>query len=92
MRTNVLGTENVLGAAIAARRGHAARAIQMREAALALVANPAATDKRLTATRARTLLALGRVDDAAPLVERLFAAGYRHPVLVADWTSRAHKP
>jgi hypothetical protein len=56
----------------------------LREAALKLVvssqeANP---EKRLLAVQARALLALNRVTEAHPIVERLTRLGYRHPTLM----------
>jgi tetratricopeptide (TPR) repeat protein len=73
----------LLAADIAARRGNAVQAKQLRESALALVvseqeANP---EKRLLAVQARALLALNRTAEAGPIVERLTSLGYRHPTL-----------
>jgi serine/threonine-protein kinase len=74
----------LLAADVAARRGNAQLAQQMREAALALVvsgqeANP---EKRLLAVQARALLALNRTAEAGTIVERLTSLGYRHPTLL----------
>ena len=74
----------LLAADVAARRGNARGAEQLREAALALVvsgqdANP---EKRLLAVQARALLALNRAVDAGSIVERLTNLGYRHPTLM----------
>jgi eukaryotic-like serine/threonine-protein kinase len=74
----------LLAADVAARRGDARRAQQLRETALAMIvssqeANP---EKRLLAVQARALLALNRVAEARPIVERLTSLGYRHPTLM----------
>jgi serine/threonine-protein kinase len=74
----------LLAADVAARRGNAALAKQLREAALLLIvsgqeANP---EKRLLAVQARALLALNRAAEARPIVERLTSLGYRHPTLI----------
>ena len=74
----------LLPADVAARRGNARLAQQLREAALALVvsgqdANP---EKRLLAVQARALLTLNRTAEAGPIVERLTSLGYRHPTLM----------
>jgi serine/threonine-protein kinase len=74
----------LMAADVAARRGNARAAEQLREAALALVvsgqqANP---EKRLLAVQARALLALNRTVEAGPIVERLTSLGYRHPTLI----------
>jgi tetratricopeptide (TPR) repeat protein/tRNA A-37 threonylcarbamoyl transferase component Bud32 len=45
------------------------------------------TDTRALATRARVHLTLGQVDEARPVVERLFALGYRHPTLARAWAA-----
>ena len=72
----------------AARRGDRAAARRWREAALAFVPDTAqAIEKRSAALRARALLALGRIDEARPIVERLLALGYRHPSLVNPWNA-----
>jgi hypothetical protein len=73
----------LLAADVAARRGNAQSAEQLREAALALVvsgqeANP---EKRLLAVQARALLGLSRKTEAGPIVQRLMSLGYRHPTL-----------
>jgi len=80
----------LLRGAVAERARDAATATQLREGALALV-GPAAMpirDSRAIAIEARALLALGRRDEASPLITPLIASGYRHPALMTDW--RAH--
>jgi tRNA A-37 threonylcarbamoyl transferase component Bud32/tetratricopeptide (TPR) repeat protein len=87
----------LLAADLAARRGNAGQAQQLRETALAIVvssqeANP---EKRLLAVQARALLALNRVAKARPIVERLTSLGYRHPTLmtaVAASPNFIHRP
>jgi len=74
----------LLAADVAARRGNARQAQQLRDTALAMVvssqeANP---EKRLLAVQARALLALNRTAEARPIVERLTRLGYRHPTLM----------
>jgi tetratricopeptide (TPR) repeat protein len=74
----------LLAADVAARRGDARQAQQLRETALTMVvssqeANP---EKRLLAVQARALLALNRAAEARPIVERLTSLGYRHPTLM----------
>jgi tRNA A-37 threonylcarbamoyl transferase component Bud32/tetratricopeptide (TPR) repeat protein len=66
---------------------NAAEAQRQRERARTMVAAVAdgLTDTRALATWARALLALGQVDQARPVVERLFARGYRHPTLTRAW-------
>ena len=54
------------------------------DAALAL-SSKAIPDRRTLAVRARTLLAMGRVDQARPIVEQLLATGYRQPALTNPW-------
>jgi tRNA A-37 threonylcarbamoyl transferase component Bud32/tetratricopeptide (TPR) repeat protein len=74
----------LLAADVAARRGNARLAQQLREAALALVVSGRETnpEKRLLAVQARALLALNRAAEARPIVERLTSLGYRHPTLM----------
>ena len=74
----------LLAADVAARRGNARLAQQLREAALALVVSGQETnpEKRLLAVQARALLALNRTAEARPIVERLTSLGYRHPTLM----------
>lgn len=74
----------LLAADVAARRGNAPSAQQLREAALALVVSGQETnsEKRLLAVQARALLALNRPAEAGPIVERLTSLGYRHPTLM----------
>ena len=76
----------LLAADVAARRGNTRQALQLREAALSLVGPTSDTnaDKRILATRARTLISLDREREAAPLVERLTRLGYRHPMLMKN--------
>jgi hypothetical protein len=73
----------LLAADVAERTGDVARARRLRESVLALlpVTTTGALEKRAMATTARALLALGRVSEARPLVERLVTLGYRHPTL-----------
>ena len=61
----------LLAADVAARRGNARLAQQLREAALALVVAVRETnpEKRLLAVEARALLALNRTAEALPIVE-----------------------
>ncbi|HEY5616926.1 MAG TPA: protein kinase [Vicinamibacterales bacterium] len=74
----------LLAADVAARRGNARSAQELREAALALVVSGQETnpEKRLLAVQARALLALNRTAEARPIVERLTSLGYRHPSLM----------
>jgi len=79
-----LGEERLLAADVADRHGNVQLARERREAALAVVvtgrdSNP---EKRLLALEARALLALNRVAEARPIVERLTRLGYRHPTLM----------
>ena len=72
---------------VAESRGEGARARMLREAALALVSigEPEASGKWTLATRARALLAMNRLEEARPIVDRLTARGYRHPTLMKLW-------
>ena len=74
----------LLAADVAARRGNAPLARQLREAALALVVSGRGTnpEMRLLAVQARALLALNRTAEARAIVERLTSLGYRHPTLM----------
>jgi tetratricopeptide (TPR) repeat protein len=69
-------------AAINERDGRLPLAVQRRTRAAA-VANAAAQDPSVAAARVRALFALGRQDEAAPLVQRLLAGGYREAEFVA---------
>ena len=81
----------LLAADVAARRGDGGRARERREAALALLAATSQSNvgKRILATQARALLALGRMPDAGPIVERLTRLGYLHPTLMKMWRAKA---
>ncbi len=72
----------VTAAAIDERDGRLPLAVQRRTRAAA-VANAAAQDPVVAAIRVRALLALGRQDEAAPLVQRLLAGGYRETEFAA---------
>jgi tRNA A-37 threonylcarbamoyl transferase component Bud32/tetratricopeptide (TPR) repeat protein len=91
--TMMAAEAHLLRAAAAERLHDAKTASTERLAALALSSNGVA-DRRTLAVRAGTLLAMGRVDEARPIVEHLMATGYRHPALVRAWrthdTHRSH--
>jgi tetratricopeptide (TPR) repeat protein len=70
----------LLAADVAARRGNARKAQELRETALAMVVS--SQEAQLLAVQARALLALNRVAEARPIVERLTSLGYRHPSLM----------
>jgi eukaryotic-like serine/threonine-protein kinase len=74
----------LLAAEVAERTGDLAGARRLRESVLTLlpVTTTGALEKRAMATAARALIALGRVAEARPLVERLVTHGYRHPTLM----------
>ncbi len=72
----------LLAGEVAARQGNPSRARQMRESALALSNSGAPSDRRSLVIQARALLALDRVADATPIVERLTKLGYRHPAVM----------
>ncbi len=74
----------LLAADVAARRGNAPLAQQLRQAALDLVGSGQEknSEKRLLALQARALLALNRAAEARPIVDRLTSLGYRHPTLM----------
>jgi serine/threonine-protein kinase len=74
----------LLAADVAARRGDAQRAQQLRETALALVTTGRETnpEKRLLAVEARALLALNRTAEARPIIDKLTSLGYLHPTLM----------
>jgi hypothetical protein len=81
---------HLLRAAAAERSGDRRLAQSAREAALALV-SPAVIrnrDSRTKALEARALLALGRVEEARPIVTQLLSNGYRHPSLLNDWRAQ----
>jgi serine/threonine-protein kinase len=82
--TRMAAEGRLLAADVAARRGNPRQAKQLREAALSLVVAGASTnpEKSLLALKARALLALNRVAEARPIVERLTSLGYRHPTLM----------
>jgi tetratricopeptide (TPR) repeat protein/tRNA A-37 threonylcarbamoyl transferase component Bud32 len=79
---------HLLRAAVADRGRDAASAASELEEALSLSSH-GVEDRRTLAVRARTLLAMGRVDEARPIVERLLSTGYRNPALMTQW--RAHR-
>src|SRR5262249_16868369 len=89
--TRLAAEGRLLGGDAAARVGSRESARERREAALALVppGGGQAIEKRALAVTARALLSLDRMDEARPLVERLFALGYRHPTLTATWQQKA---
>ena len=78
---------HLLRASAAARASDRPTASSELDAALS-TSSTAIADRRTLAVRARTLLAMGRVDEARPIVHHLLATGYRHPALVTLW--RAH--
>jgi len=78
---------HLLRASAADRASDRATASSELDAALS-TSSTAIADRRTLAVRARTLLAMGRVDEARPIVHHLLATGYRHPALVTLW--RAH--
>jgi serine/threonine-protein kinase len=77
----------VTAAAIDEKEGRLPLAMQRRERAAA-VANAAVQDPAVAAIRVRALLALGRQDEAAPLVQRLLAGGYRE----TEFAALTHSP
>ena len=80
---------HLLAADAAIKRGRSEEATSAREAALALVPKTGPLEKRMLALQARALLALGRIDEARPIVARLQELSYRHPslmTLVSDKT------
>jgi tetratricopeptide (TPR) repeat protein len=80
----LMAEAKLLAADIAERTGDEAAARRLRESVLTLlpVTTTGVLEKRAMATTARALLALGRVSEARPLVERLTVLGYRHPTLI----------
>jgi tetratricopeptide (TPR) repeat protein/tRNA A-37 threonylcarbamoyl transferase component Bud32 len=72
-------------------QGETAAAQRQRERAREILAAsaPQLTDARALATWARVLLALHRVEEAKPVVERLFSLGYHHPTLTRAWAAAA---
>jgi uncharacterized protein HemY len=75
---------HLLRAAAADRMRDRPTAARELDAALEL-SSKAIPDRRTLAVRARTLLAMGRVDQARPIVEQLLATGYRQPALINPW-------
>jgi serine/threonine-protein kinase len=71
--------------------GDPAEALRRRERAREVLAAGAGelTDARALATWARVLLTLRRVEEARPVVARLFTRGYRHPTLTRAWAAAA---
>ena len=84
----------LLAADVAARRGNARLAQQLREAALALVASGQETnpEKRLLAVQARALLALNRTAKPARSSNGLLSLGYRHPTLMRSVPPHTEAP
>jgi tetratricopeptide (TPR) repeat protein len=81
----------LLAGDVAERRGNVNIARETRESALALVASDAPViDKRVLAVKARALIALNRIDEARPIVERLIHLGYRHPMLLNVWREKVN--
>jgi hypothetical protein len=65
----------------------------LREAAIVLARTvPGIRNTRTRAAEARALIALGRLDEARPIVTDLWKLGYRHPVLMAAWTAKGGGP
>ena len=89
----LLAEGQLLSADVAARSGDTKGARALREAALALTRGaPGVHNTRTRADEARALIALGRMDEARPIVTELWRLGYRHPVLVAAWTAKGGGP
>lgn len=80
----------LLAADVAEKRGLQADALALRETALTLIPGitQAQAELRVIATRARALLAMDRLDEARPIVERLLGLSYRHPTLITLWTEK----
>ena len=80
----IVAESRLLAAEAGMRRGLSDRARTLREAAVTLVPTNAAgsIEKRLLAAAARGQLALGRSEEARPIVERLIRLKYRHPAFV----------
>ena len=81
-RGTLLATANAR-LVLAAATEDAATGRRLREAALdALGAARGADDPRVLALQVEALLGLDRVDDARPLIRKLWTSGFRDPVLV----------
>jgi tetratricopeptide (TPR) repeat protein len=87
--TRIIAEARLLAGASWQALGNTAEAQRQREGAREILAATAGelTETRALATWARVLLALGRVDEARPVVERLLARGYRHPTLTRAWAA-----
>jgi tetratricopeptide (TPR) repeat protein/tRNA A-37 threonylcarbamoyl transferase component Bud32 len=73
--------------------GRTMEAVSCRERAIAVAASgPYVRDPSISESLARAYVALGRPQEAAPLIARLRAIGYRHPDFVARWRSAAPPP
>lgn len=84
-----LAVGRLLAADVAERAGDAKNAQLFRESALTIARGIAGTHgKRVLATEARALLALGRMSDARPIVTDLWRLGYRHPLLIQAWRAK----
>ncbi len=76
----LLAEGQLLSADAAARSGDAKTARTLREAVVTLTRGvPGLRSTRVRADEARALLALGRIDEARPIVTELWRLGYRHP-------------
>ena len=82
--------EGRLAAAEAAERsGDRAGALTLRESALSVVRSVLTSkSKRVIATQARALIALGRLDEARPIVTELLRMNYRQPLLIQAWKAK----
>jgi hypothetical protein len=88
-----LAEGQLISADAAARSSDATRARALREAALALALGaPGLRNTRTRAAEARALIALGRMDEARPIVMDLWKLGYRHPLLLRDWQAKGGGP
>jgi len=87
----IVAESRLLAAEAALRRGQPDRALGLRESALTLVPTSVAgsIEKRTLAAAARAQLALGRTDEARPVVGRLTRLNYRHPALVQAVAGKA---
>jgi tetratricopeptide (TPR) repeat protein/predicted Ser/Thr protein kinase len=86
----LLGATRLVAAEIAAASGQTASARALRERALEVVRSvPGARVIGARAVEARALLALGRIDEARPIVSDLERLGYRHHQLTRAWRPHA---
>ena len=93
LSASLLAEGQLLSADAAARSGDAKTARTLREAVVTLTRGvPGLRSTRVRADEARALLALGRIDEARPIVTELWRLGYRHRVLVAAWTATGGEP